>query len=46
MEGVETGSAEAKEEPTKAESEAVFYPTLRGVDEDEDGDSKMPGDEA
>ncbi|KAJ6033662.1 uncharacterized protein N7446_008044 [Penicillium canescens] len=48
MEGVETGSApsETKEEPTKAESEAVFYPTLRGVDEDEDGDSKMPGDEA
>jgi hypothetical protein len=48
MEGVETGRSptETKEEPTKAESEAVFYPTLRGVDEDEDGDSKMPGDEA
>jgi hypothetical protein len=45
MEGVETASRAAseqpKDEPAKAES-AVFYPTLRGLDED--GDSKMPGD--
>jgi hypothetical protein len=48
MEGVESGnahvaSAQPKEEPIKSVSEAVFYPTLR-VDEDDDGDSKMPGD--
>ena len=45
MEGVETASRAASEQPKeepKAES-AVFYPTLRGLDED--GDSKMPGDE-
>ncbi|KAJ5384485.1 Zinc finger C2H2 [Penicillium concentricum] len=47
MEGVETASVRAaseqpKEEPAKSASEGVFYPTLRGVDEDEDGDSKMP----
>ncbi|KAJ5276682.1 transcription factor [Penicillium chrysogenum] len=46
MEGVETASvraaSEQAREETKSESEGVFYPTLRGVDEDEDGDSKMP----
>lgn len=49
MEGIETAStrsspAPTKEEPTKSESEAVLYPTLRGLDED--GDAKMPGEEA
>ncbi|KAJ6118265.1 hypothetical protein N7471_013732 [Penicillium samsonianum] len=46
MEGVDTAGAaseQPKDEPTKVES-AVFYPTLRGLDED--GDSKMPGDDA
>ncbi|CAI7651784.1 hypothetical protein PCG10_000703 [Penicillium crustosum] len=45
MEGVETASRAASEQPreeAKSPSEGVFYPTLRGVDEDEDGDSKMP----
>ncbi|KAJ5577586.1 uncharacterized protein N7459_006550 [Penicillium hispanicum] len=51
MEGIETASTRAspdhaKEEPSKpeGEGEAVLYPTLRGLDED--GDAKMPGDEA
>nr|AFS18474.1 PacC [Penicillium digitatum] len=46
MEGVENtkeraASEQLREEP-KSASEGVFYPTLRGVDEDEDGGSKMP----
>ncbi|KAJ5235004.1 uncharacterized protein N7469_004172 [Penicillium citrinum] len=49
MEGVETASTRQspvvdKEEPTKSEGEAVLYPTLRGLDED--GDDKMPGNDA
>ncbi|KAJ5174522.1 uncharacterized protein N7482_000399 [Penicillium canariense] len=48
MDGIETAntrvSPEHAKEPTKTEeSEAVLYPTLRGLDED--GDAKMPGDE-
>ncbi|CAG8177274.1 unnamed protein product [Penicillium salamii] len=44
MEGVETASRAASEQPKEDSKEsAVFYPTLRGLDED--GDSKMPGDE-
>lgn len=35
---------EKMEESSKPIGEAVFYPTLRGVDED--GDAKMPGDDA
>lgn len=51
MEGIETARARAaseqpKEESAKSEGEDVFYPTLRVVDEDEDGDSKMPGHDA
>ncbi|KAJ5944070.1 hypothetical protein N7516_004238 [Penicillium verrucosum] len=49
MEGIETASRAASEQPREehkpsSEGEGVFYPTLRGVDEDEDedGDSKMP----
>jgi hypothetical protein len=45
MEGIQTASRATSEQPreeAKAES-AVFYPTLRGLDED--GDSKMPGDD-
>lgn len=45
MEGVETASRASPEhsrEASKPESEAVLYPTLRGVDED--GDASMPGD--
>ena len=47
MEGVETASARApseqpREEHAKPADERVFYPMLRGVDEDEDGDAKMP----
>ncbi|KAJ5960451.1 Zinc finger C2H2 [Penicillium vulpinum] len=46
MEGVETATLRAASEQPKEESskssEGVFYPTLRGLDEDEDGDSKMP----
>ncbi|KXG48783.1 Zinc finger, C2H2 [Penicillium griseofulvum] len=45
MEGVESGRAaseQPKEESAKPTNEGVFYPTLRSVDEDEDGDSKMP----
>ncbi|KAJ5668736.1 hypothetical protein N7462_009806 [Penicillium macrosclerotiorum] len=49
MEGIETASQQASpahmSPPTQYESsEAVFYPTLRGLDDD--GDAKMPGDEA
>ncbi|KAJ5103424.1 hypothetical protein N7532_003953 [Penicillium argentinense] len=48
MEGVETvstrASPEQQSEAPKSEGEVVLYPTLRGLDED--GDSKMPGDEA
>ncbi|KAJ5092750.1 hypothetical protein N7456_008611 [Penicillium angulare] len=53
MEGIEIGSARAhseqeeiKEETPKSEpaTEAISYPTLRGLDED--GDAKMPGDDA
>lgn len=49
MEGVETASTRQspvvdKEQPTKSEGEAVLYPTLRGLDED--GDDKMPGNDA
>jgi hypothetical protein len=47
MEGIESASRAASEQPrddvSKSES-AVFYPTLRGLDDD--GDSKMPGDDA
>jgi len=47
MDGIETPSTQASPEHAKeSKSEkaaAVLYPTLRGVDED--GDSKMPGDE-
>ncbi|KAI3177022.1 transcriptional regulator family: C2H2 zinc finger [Penicillium roqueforti] len=47
MEGVETASARAasekpQEEHANSAAERVFYPMLRGVDEDEDGDAKMP----
>ncbi|KAJ5105837.1 hypothetical protein NUU61_003184 [Penicillium alfredii] len=49
MVGIETASTRAsperpQEESTKPAGEMVLYPTLRGVDED--GDSKMPGDDA
>lgn len=47
MEGVEAASRTASEqprnEPVKSESPGL-YPTLRWLDED--GDSKMPGDDA
>lgn len=48
MDGIETASMRASpehgKEPAKSEEgAAVLYPTLRAVDED--GDSKMPGDE-
>ncbi|KAJ5625844.1 hypothetical protein N7510_002153 [Penicillium lagena] len=35
---------EKMEEPSKPIGDAILYPTLRGVDED--GDAKMPGDDA
>ncbi|KAJ5643857.1 uncharacterized protein N7484_006364 [Penicillium longicatenatum] len=49
MEGIEIASARASSEPAKEETktepvETVSYPTLRGLDED--GDAKMPGDDA
>jgi hypothetical protein len=49
MEGIEIASARASSEPAKEETktepvETVSYPTLRGLDED--GDAKMPGDNA
>ncbi|KAI9928985.1 hypothetical protein MW887_001378 [Aspergillus wentii] len=51
MEGVEEHHSQDHEttpqppaEEAKPEGEAVMYPTLRGLDEDDDGDSKMPTD--
>lgn len=48
MDGIESTHSHKADEPEKPvfktdESATVLYPTLRGVDED--GDSKMPGDE-
>lgn len=46
MEGIETNSARAPSAPVESTPEAVSYPTLRGLDEDEDGDANMPGADA